>query len=230
MESRSQRPGRLGRPRRLSREAILSSAERILTEEGAEHLSMRRLAKEMSSTPMALYYHVKDKDELLTLLLDARTERLPRTEPPREPRERLLAGARTLHGILADCPWAVEALTSEDHVSASALRIVESMIDAAVACGMSHEEALYAYRVIWYYTIGELLVRLNRERARRKGEDTPWERAMLSLDPDAFPLLARLRDQWVELAAGDHHQRGLEAVVDGLLAQGAVCPGTAGHP
>ncbi|MFF5937272.1 TetR/AcrR family transcriptional regulator [Streptomyces sp. NPDC012508] len=108
MESRSRR---VGRPRRLSREAILRSAERILMEEGAEHLSVRRLAKDMSSTPMALYHHVKDKDELLLLLLEARTERLPRAELPREPRERLLAGARSLHEMLANCPWAVDALT-----------------------------------------------------------------------------------------------------------------------
>ncbi|MGW1893536.1 TetR/AcrR family transcriptional regulator [Streptomyces sp. NPDC002004] len=221
MQPRGQHPGRPGRPRRLSRDAILSSAERILNEEGVEHLSMRRLAKDLSSTPMALYYHVKDKDELLMLLLEAYTERLPRPDLPQAPRERLIAGAQTLRDILAECPWAVEALNS-DCVSVSAMWIVESMIDAAVACGLSPEEAIDAYRVIWYYTIGELLVRFNCERARRQGKGTPWERAVLSLDPEAFPLLARLGGQRREPAAGHHHQRRLEAVVDGLLAQGAA--------
>ncbi|MEU6986134.1 TetR/AcrR family transcriptional regulator C-terminal domain-containing protein [Streptomyces sp. NPDC046324] len=219
MESRGRR---VGRPRRLSREAILRSAERILMEEGAEHLSMRRLAKDMSSTPMALYHHVKGKDELLLLLLEVRTERLPREELPREPRERLLAGARSLHEMLADCPWAVDALTPDDRVSTPTRRIVESMIDAAVACGLSHEKALYAYRVIWYYTLGELLVRFSRERARRQGGSTPWERAVLSLDPDAYPLLAGLGGQLTERAGTGHYQRGLEAVVDGLLRQGVA--------
>ncbi|MEU7036098.1 TetR/AcrR family transcriptional regulator C-terminal domain-containing protein [Streptomyces sp. NPDC046237] len=219
MESRSRR---VGRPRRLSRESILRSAERILMEEGAEHLSMRRLAKDMSSTPMALYHHVKDKDELLLLLLEARAERLPRAELPREPRERLLAGARSLHEMLASCPWAVDAMTPDDRVSTPTRRIVESMIDAAVACGLNHAKALYAYRVIWYYTLGELLVRFSRERARRQGGTTPWERAMLSLDPDAYPLLAGLGGRLTETAGTGHYQRGLEAVVDGLLRQGVA--------
>ncbi|MER7958874.1 TetR/AcrR family transcriptional regulator C-terminal domain-containing protein [Streptomyces sp. NPDC096030] len=219
MESRSRR---VGRPRRLSREAILRSAERILTEEGAEHLSMRRLAKDMSSTPMALYHHVKDKDELLLLLLEVRAERLPPAELPREPRERLLAGASSLHEMLANCPWAVDALPPEGRVGAPARRIVETMIDAAVACGMNHDRARHAYRVIWYYTLGELLVRFGRERARRQGDSTPWERAMLSLDPAAFPLLAGLGGQLTEIAGTGHYRRGLEAVVDGLLRQGVA--------
>jgi AcrR family transcriptional regulator len=210
---------RVGRPRRLSREAILRSAERILTEEGAEHLSMRRLAKDMSSTPMALYHHVKDKDELLLLLLELRTGRLP---PAELPRERLLAGARSLHEMLATCPWAVDALTPDGRVSAPARRIVETMIDAAVDCGLNPDRARHAYGVIWNYTLGELLVRFNRERARRQGDSTPWERAMRSLDPVAFPLLAGLGGQLTEIAGAGHYQRGLEAVVDGLLRQGVA--------
>ncbi|MEZ0162988.1 TetR/AcrR family transcriptional regulator [Streptomyces althioticus] len=216
MESGSRR---VGRPRRLSREAILRSAERILTEEGAEHLSMRRLAKDMSSTPMALYHHVKDKDELLLLLLELRTGRLP---PAELPRERLLAGARSLHEMLATCPWAVDALTPDGRVSAPARRIVETMIDAAVDCGLNPDRARHAYGVIWNYTLGELLVRFNRERARRQGDSTPWERAMRSLDPVAFPLLAGLGGQLTEIAGAGHYQRGLEAVVDGLLRQGVA--------
>lgn len=105
MQSPNTRPGRLGRPPRLSREAILVAAQRVLDEEGAEYLSMRRLARELSSTPMALYHHVRDKDELLMLLLDAYVRRIPRPDFADHPRERVVAGAQALHDILEDCPW-----------------------------------------------------------------------------------------------------------------------------
>src|SRR5947207_13783231 len=96
-----------GRPPRLSQEAILAAARVILEEEGPHRLSMRRLAKDLDSTPMALYYHVGSKDELLLLLLDEYAREFPRPPLPEDPQERLLAAAQVLHDVLSDCPWIV---------------------------------------------------------------------------------------------------------------------------
>ncbi|MYU47865.1 TetR family transcriptional regulator, partial [Streptomyces sp. SID7803] len=66
----------------MSREEIIGTARRIVSQEGVNRLTMRRLAAEVGSTPMALYHHVRDKEELLVLLLDdyaSRTLRRPRT-------------------------------------------------------------------------------------------------------------------------------------------------------
>ncbi|GGQ91354.1 TetR/AcrR family transcriptional regulator [Streptomyces althioticus] len=170
MQSPNTRPGRLGRPPRLSREAILVAAQRVLDEEGAEYLSMRRLARELSSTPMALYHHVRDKDELLMLLLDAYVRRIPRPDPD-HPRERVVAGAQALHDILEDCPWGVEVLASDRFVSTSATWIVESIVDALVLCGLSPGDAVYAYRVIWCCLVGELTARPFRERTTPSADE-----------------------------------------------------------
>jgi AcrR family transcriptional regulator len=56
-------------------------------EEGLAGLTMRRLAGEVGTTPMALYHHVSDKDALLVLMLDdlareIRRPRGPRGRPP----------------------------------------------------------------------------------------------------------------------------------------------------
>ncbi|MFE5634226.1 TetR/AcrR family transcriptional regulator [Streptomyces sp. NPDC056543] len=171
MQSPNTRPGRIGRPPRLSRETILVAAQRVLDEEGAEHLSMRRLARELSSTPMALYRHVRDKDELLMLLLDAYVRRIPRPDLPDHPRERVVAGAQVLHGILEGCPWGVEVLASDRFVSTSATWIVESIVDALVLCGLSPADAVYAYRVIWFCLVGELTSRPFAERAVASADD-----------------------------------------------------------
>src|SRR5262245_44451673 len=102
-----------GRPARISRQDIIETGRRIVTEEGVQRLTMRRLAKDIGSTPMALYHHVRDKEELLVLLLDdyaARTMRRP--ELPADPRERIVVAAAAIHAALADCPWIVEVLTA----------------------------------------------------------------------------------------------------------------------
>ncbi|MEU7593839.1 TetR/AcrR family transcriptional regulator [Streptomyces sp. NPDC039022] len=221
MQHRTRRTGRTGRPPRLAREAILAAAQRILDEEGAENLSMRRLAKEMSSTPMALYHYVRDKDELLLLLLEEHAAKFPRPELPAEPRARLLAAAQVLHDILVDCPWIVEVLASDDLFAVSAMWIVENILDAAIESGMTPEGAVYAYRVIWYYTVGELTVRFNRERRLAHLDRPPHRDQITGLDPGEFPLITSLGPRWNELTVRDTHRRGLEAVVEGLLAQAA---------
>src|SRR5579875_1290868 len=55
----------------LSRDAIVERAMQLADAEGLEAVTIRRLATELGVTPMALYWHVKNKDELLDAMGDA---------------------------------------------------------------------------------------------------------------------------------------------------------------
>ncbi|GAA0463172.1 TetR/AcrR family transcriptional regulator [Streptomyces olivaceiscleroticus] len=209
-----------GRPPRISREQVLETARRIVDEDGVDRLTMRRLASEIGSTPMALYHHVSNKEELLVLLLDdyaARTLRRPRM--PDRPRERVVLAAATIHEVLAACPWIVPVLTADDLMAASALWFVEQIVDGLVQCGLTPERAVHGYRAIWYYTAGEIVVRTTAAR-RRADDDRPTyrERVFADLDPSETPRLAQVADHWAPLTAEDTYMEGLRALVDGLLA------------
>ncbi|MFB7125946.1 MULTISPECIES: TetR/AcrR family transcriptional regulator [unclassified Kitasatospora] len=209
-----------GRPPRISREEVVTAARRIVDEEGVERLTMRRLAAEVGSTPMALYHHVRDKEELLVLLLDDYAARTLRpTALPAEPRARVVAAAAAIHEALAACPWIVEVLTGDSLMSAHSLWFVEQIVDGLVACGLSPERAVQGYRAIWYYTAGEIMVRTSTAR-RRPADDRPTHRQQVfaDLDPEQLPRLAGLADRWAPLTAQDTYRDGLDALVDGLLA------------
>ncbi|WP_405935341.1 TetR/AcrR family transcriptional regulator [Streptomyces sp. NBC_00726] len=209
-----------GRPPRISREAIIGTARRIVEEEGVHRLTMRRLATEVGSTPMALYHHVRDKEELLVLLLDDYAARaLHRPELPADPRERVVAAATAIHEALAACPWIVEVLTADDLMSKSALWFVEQIVSGLVEGGLPLDRAVHGYRAIWYYTAGEIVVR--GTAARRRAEDdraTYREEVFSGLDPDELPRLAQAADSWAPLTAEDTYRDGLKALVEGLLA------------
>src|ERR687888_2227530 len=67
----------------LTREAIVDAALRVLAREGADGLSMRRVAEELGAGPASLYWHVASKDELINLLIDRVTSEIPL--PPPDP-------------------------------------------------------------------------------------------------------------------------------------------------
>lgn len=55
----------------ISRESLIEHALELADCEGLDAVTIRRLAQEFSVTPMALYWHVKSKDELLAAMGDA---------------------------------------------------------------------------------------------------------------------------------------------------------------
>ena len=76
-----QRPARAP----LTRGGIVDAALRVLAREGADGLSMRRVAEELETGPASLYWHVANKDELINLLIDrvASEIKMPPPDPTR---------------------------------------------------------------------------------------------------------------------------------------------------
>ncbi|WP_439959616.1 TetR/AcrR family transcriptional regulator [Streptomyces luteocolor] len=212
----------VGRPRRIEPEAIAAAARRILREEGLAGLSMRRVAKEVGTTPMALYHHVRDKDDLLMLTLSGTADTLPRPDLPADPRERLLAVSLHMHATLLRMPWVVEVLGLGDLTDRGALWMVEEIVGICVGHGMSQAEAVRAYRTIWHCVYGDLAFRRAMERRAADPERRRHFPDLLT-DADAaeLPHLAALADRWTELTEDYDASGQLGAVIDGLLARTA---------
>ena len=54
----------------LTRDGIVDRAVAIADADGLDAVSIRRVAQEFGVTPMALYWHVQNKDELLAAMGD----------------------------------------------------------------------------------------------------------------------------------------------------------------
>lgn len=216
------RRGRTGRPPVTSRAQILAAARRLIDQNGWEKLTLRRLAAELGIGTMTLYHHVRDKEDLLLLLINEYAAQVPRPELPGEPRDRIITTSIVIHDALAAWPWAAEVLTSDGFVNrlGESLWMVEAIVAGAIDCGCTPEQAVYVFRTIWYYTVGEILVRAHSARRPSSGEGqaTP-ARYFQDVDATRMPRLVALGDRWVTLAAQDTYAQGLRALVDGLLAQ-----------
>ncbi|WP_026361519.1 TetR/AcrR family transcriptional regulator [Amycolatopsis nigrescens] len=207
-----------GRPARLARAEIVALARRILREEGVHALSMRRLAKDLGATPMALYHHVRDKNELLFAVLEEETAGLRRPELPADPAARLVEVACILRGVLGDMPWVVDVLTRGDAFGMNALWMSDETLAAAISAGMSDVDAVAAYRSIWRFTIGDLACATDDPvQAGRTSMREVLSERLTGEAGQRFPTLARLSGQWPESSASYDFRAGVSALVDGLL-------------
>ncbi|MEV7195501.1 helix-turn-helix domain-containing protein [Streptomyces sp. NPDC093510] len=211
---------RVGRPRRIDPETIVETARRILEKEGVAALSMRRVAKEVGTTPMALYHHVRDKDDLLMLTLSGTAATVPRPELPADPRDRLLAVSLHMHGALARMPWVVEVIGLGDLTDKGALWMVEEIVGAGIDCGLTPADAVRAYRTVWHCVYGDLVFRHAMERrAEDPGRKRYFPDMLTDADADELPHLTALAGRWSELTDDYDVARQLGAVIDGLLGR-----------
>ena len=54
---------------KLDRETVVRAAIELADTEGLERVSMRRLSNRLGVTPMAIYYHLPNKDALLDVVV-----------------------------------------------------------------------------------------------------------------------------------------------------------------
>jgi len=204
-----------------SRTHILAVTRRLIDQNGWETLTIRKLAAEIGIAPTTLYHHVQDKEDLLLLLLHEYAGQIPRPELPSEPRGRIVVAATVMHDALAAWTWAAEVLTTDGFIARlgdSARWLVETIVAGAVDQGCTPAQGVYVFRSIWYYTVGEILVRANSARGQI-GDTRADDKSAGGLGASHLPHLAAIGDQWAPLAAQDTYPQGLRAFVDGLLAQ-----------
>lgn len=215
--------GRTGRPRLTSRAQILAGARRLIDRDGWEKLTIRRLAAEIGVGAATLYHHVRDKEDLLVLLLNEYTEQIERPPMPADPRDRIVTAAVTMHDALAAWPWAAEILTVDGFIGRlgeSALWMVEAVLEGAIDYGCTPAQAVDVFRSLWYYTVGEILVRARSGRRPAEDQDAfTGDAGPTNFDPSRLPRLGAVSGQWAALAARDIYPEGLRAFVTGLLTQ-----------
>jgi AcrR family transcriptional regulator len=136
---------------------------------------------------------------------------------------------RDKHDALAAWPWAAEVLATDGfmaRLSNESLWLVETIVAGAVEHGCTPAQAVHLFRGIWYYTIGEILVRA-RSGHRQAGDPVAADGFADGLDRTRLPHLATVSGQWAALSSEDTYRPALRAFVDGLLAQAGS--GTAGR-
>ncbi len=206
-------PGRgRGRPPRLTQDQIVDAARIIVQREGFSALTMRRLAESIGSTPMALYGHVDDKDDLILLILDAEAQEMEWPELPDQPRDRIIVAATFIHATLVDRPWALEATWPGELFALAVLPLAEAILAAFVESGLTTTAAAHAYRSVWFLITGEV-------RARHHPTGSVAKSRLTRINPETTPYVDAFASGWQDTNRTYDVTHAITVLVDGLLEQ-----------
>ncbi|MEU9890776.1 TetR family transcriptional regulator [Sphaerisporangium sp. NPDC051011] len=132
---------------KLTRESVVERALALANEDGVEALTIRRLAGRLGVTPMALYWHFKNKDELVWALAEHLLAGVTADIAPGDPwQKRLRAMVRALVDAMREHPSLPDFLNSvveDKHELESFKRATEAALDALSAAGFSPVEGYY---------------------------------------------------------------------------------------
>jgi len=197
--------------RTLTESAIVDAALRVIRHSGVEGLSMRALSRELGMSPMAAYYYVANKEELLDLvaaraLADIRVPKSARTPWP--VRLRLLIDL--IDEALRSYRGVGEVLLDRMHRTQK--HVMRAIMEILSEAGFSDADVALAYAMIHTYLFGRYRVTLAEpppvEEPAGDPTDVVWR---------VGPLSARLSGR-------DYYDFGVDTLIKGLESRLSAAP------
>ncbi|MGW3496675.1 TetR/AcrR family transcriptional regulator [Streptomyces sp. NPDC001020] len=208
----------------VTREALAQAALRVLERDGLAGLSMRKVAAEIGVKAASLYWHVRNKEELLDLLNDAI---MASAEPP--PREgdwrAQLSGYCWLYRrLLNDNRDAVKIIAGRFAPGPHQFQLLEDQLDRLRAAGFSDEHAALASYLLSSFVQGFVLQEQSPMSAAHSGGASRLDVVaevrdrFRALPVGVFPNLVELARDLTEPNFDARFGFCVERILDGLAA------------
>ncbi|MEU6708449.1 TetR/AcrR family transcriptional regulator C-terminal domain-containing protein [Streptomyces wuyuanensis] len=215
-----------GRPPKVVLDAriIVDAALALCDEQGAEALTVRKLAARLGVDPSSLYRHVADKDELHLLLADRLFEEILETFAPtpgdwRRTLRDLAVGSRE---TALRHPAAAVVATYRTTRRPAEMRIVEHILTAFAEAGCDPGQSALLHRVYGDFTLawsGMDAAFATLDPAAQAGDEAAWTREYVAADPSRYPSIARSSAHMSAMTGERVFRAALEVLLDGLEAR-----------
>lgn len=201
----------------LNRERILDAALRIADSDGLDALTMRRLATDLGTSPMATYRHIPGKPELLGLLAERFTESLPRLDTAEDWRGEISRYFTEFYNYLSEHPGVATVLVTRPIAGPQALKSGEEALRVFRSAGMSRLLAVQAFTALASYSIGAALY--TSSRAAASAGQPVDSRGLTELPADEYPTLHDVADQLLRQSGADLFRSGLDHLISGYALE-----------
>ena len=141
----------------LSRVVIAKAGLAVAREEGVHNLTMKRLAAELSVTPMAIYRHFEDKSDLIDAVLDRYVQESDicnHRVPAAKWAEWLYKTYTNMYHGLQSMPSVYPYLSTASRFGPGASEVVERTLETLQQAGFSVQRAMQAANALNGFVIG----------------------------------------------------------------------------
>ncbi|MGH3916845.1 MAG: TetR/AcrR family transcriptional regulator [Pseudonocardiaceae bacterium] len=142
------------RPPPLTRPRIVRAALRLVDDRGLDALTMRALATELEVSPMALYNHVRDKEELLDLMLDLVLGEVNCSVTEGDWLAQVRAVVCSFHQALTAHPHLAKVYSTRIRIGPNGSLVIDRVVGLLLQAGFSHHNAANALLTLFTYTVG----------------------------------------------------------------------------
>lgn len=140
--------------RKLTPQAVVTTALALADRHGLEALTMRGLAKELGVEAMSLYHHFASKDALLDAMVDRVYDAILLPEASGQWRAELRRRSVSVRQVLHAHPWALPLMESRRAPGPANLAYHEANIACLRAAGFTPEQVAHAYAIVDAFVYG----------------------------------------------------------------------------
>jgi AcrR family transcriptional regulator len=204
----------------LTRDQIVAVAIRLIDEEGLDAFSMRRLGKELGAGATSLYWHVKNKEQLVDLVLDELIgEVVDDVKRVDGWRPQLTEVARATRRVLLRHRRVAPLLGERPTIGPKSLDAAEFVMSTLLDAGFDERTASMASGALVNYAAGFAMF---ESKSPGGDGDSPEAREMAkavmqyfaSLPKDRYPSMSRAAK--LRITEEQQFEYGLERLLDGL--------------
>nr|AIA19091.1 Tetracyclin repressor, C-terminal all-alpha domain protein [uncultured bacterium]AIA19112.1 Tetracyclin repressor, C-terminal all-alpha domain protein [uncultured bacterium] len=222
------------RPRERQRashslDAVLTEAVALLDESGESGLTFRALAARLGGGVASIYWYVSSKDELLDRAADhvlgdvlADVREVGGGDAVADVR----TIAVTLFDAIVERPWLSAYFMRDTGVQPNALRLYELLGEQVLRLDLTPRQRFHAVSAVVGFVVGTAADMSQQPPAAvRSGELRPEDHLAgaiaqwRALDPDEFPFLHHVVDEFATHEDSEQFRAGLDLLLDGLRRQ-----------
>ncbi|MGI5272769.1 TetR/AcrR family transcriptional regulator C-terminal domain-containing protein [Nonomuraea sp. CA-218870] len=209
----------------LSRARIVAAAVELIEREGADAVSMRRIASELGVGVMSLYNHVPNKGALLDGVAESVLSEIGFTDDPEAHwSDRVRMQARAFRQIAHHYPRCTMLVVSRQLHTNAGLLPVERALATLRSAGFDGVDAVRVLRLFIAFIVGSLLREVGVTPSF-----APVRKAAIDaeeIDPELFPEVSALSEL---LGSCDHEAEfafGVELLIQAIAVHPARREGT----
>jgi AcrR family transcriptional regulator len=200
----------------LSRELVVDTSLGLLSRDGLEGMSLRKVAAALETGPASLYVYVKDLQELQALVLDRALARVKTGSARQKPwRERLRAVLGSYARVLFASPGLAQLAMRTIAAGPHALRLLETLLEILEQGGVEAETAAWAVDLLMLYVTA-----IAAEQTQRSQQPDPMGTIASVIGEVSGAEFPRIHGARQALLSGGGEERfgwALDVLIEGVL-------------